>query len=372
MNEQELSALIDELIREQKVKHPERYQAAETQELPQPPQPAEIPEPAVLHIPEPEPEIAEEPAPVRVPQTPDMPGEDQALRETDADNAQDHQDGFAEADAEEMQQPDTRRSRIHDALDVQPEPDAQPLPKPKTRTRDVIVGVLLVLLAAYGVCALVLRGIAYADRLRADDNTQHEAVAACILPLVVIDMPEFEDPGALSDDQFLTAAIWAAVTSGKLSDYPESFDMHTVPAADLIAEGNRLFAVNRSPACHTIGFSGDLRFYYDAETDSYLLPANPELFTYVPVIREMTETETGQYLVTADYQAEQPSWKTDAPKTVKTMQFTVQESANGCGGVIGGHCGDAVPTPLPEGRRSLRTSLYKKSPVPVRGRGIFI
>jgi len=187
------------------------------------------------------------------------------------------------------------------------------------------MGLLLVVLAAYGVYALVLRCIDRARLLRGD-TAEQEAVTACILPLVLTDTPEFADPSELSDDQFLTVAIWAAVTQGRLAEYPQSFDMYTVPAETLVGVGNRLFGVNRNPVCHTIGFSGDLRFYYDAEAKTYLLPADPELFTYEPVIREMQPANEGQYLVTVDYAAEQPKWKTGDPAIIKTVQFTVSEN----------------------------------------------
>ena len=332
MNEKELSALIDSLIQEDMAKHPENYRTAETEA--EPSQEAEpspdaglsqetepSPTSAASRIPEPQPEIAEMPMPVLQAPEPEFPAEtEEALAEESEPETPEPE---PEAAPEEMP-----HGRLYAALNVEPEPEDEPPLRQKSRTRDVLAGVLLVLLAAYGVYALVLRGIDYSRSLRSDD-TQRIAAEECILPLAVTDMPEFSDPGELSDDQFLTAAIWAMITEEKLSAYPASFEMRTVPAADLIAEGNRLFAVNRSPECRTIGFSGDLRFYYDAETESYLLPEDPELFTYVPAVREMTETGSGQYLVTADYLAEQPSWKTAEPAVIKTMQFTMQQGSNG-------------------------------------------
>lgn len=306
MNEQEISALIDELLSEKRGKtQPLPDEAELSEELSAPaeivshamPEPdAEPEEPAAPEDTEPayEPENADEPDVPELPQPAHIP------------------------DAEE------RRGRLYAALNAQPAPEHDAVPRQKYRTRDILAGLVLVLLSIYGIYALVLRGMEYVRTLN-QDNAAKDAAAACILPLVITDTPEFSDPGELTDEQFLTVSVWAAVTQDKLTGYPQNFDMYSVPAADLTALGNQLFGVNRSPKHHTIGFSGELRFYYDAETDSYLLPANPELFTYEPVIREMQQNDAGEYTVTADFVAEQPAWKQAEPVTVKTMQYTLTE-----------------------------------------------
>jgi hypothetical protein len=294
MNEQEISALVDEVLRGKQAQRP-----AEA------PKPEADPAPAAVQVVSHAAEPDDEPAPAPAPQDPAPAAEPP--------------EPAAAPGAEE------RRSRLYAALDAQPERKPAPAPKQKYRTRDLLTGLLLVALALFGVYALIVRIRDHAAALRASDPAK-EAAKACILPLVITDLPEFSDPGELSDDQFLTAAIWAAVTEGKLAQYEESFGLCSVPVSDLTALGNRLFGVNRSPAYHTIGFSGELRFYYDAEAGCYMLPADPELFTYEPEIREMTQNADGLYTVTADYLAEQPAWKQTAPQTVKTMVFTLAES----------------------------------------------
>lgn len=297
MDERELSALIDELMNEKRAK--QGTPSPETEE-----------ETALAE------EIAEEVAEAETAHAAAVP------------HAEPEADELPEDESEDAPEARSRRGRLSAALDAQPEPADDPLPRKGHRTRDILAGLVLVLLAAYGLFALVQRGIDRA-RLLGSDTAAEDAVRETLLPLVLTDTPGFADPSELTDDQFMTAAIWAAITQGRLAEFPQSFDMYTVPAETLVTIGNRLFAVNRDPSCHTIGFSGELRFYYDAEADTYLLPADPELFTYEPVIREMTEQPDGQYLVTVDYAAEQPAWNTAEPRIIKTMQYTMQHGDGG-------------------------------------------
>ena len=312
MNEKELSALIDELMSEKRAKQgtPSPETEAETA----------LAEEIAAEVAE-----AEEAAPVShaASEGDVLPEESEPAPEESPEVPEDES-----AEPEDAPEKPSPRGRISAALDAQPEPADDPLPRKGHRTRDILTGLVLVLLAAYGLFALVQRGIDRA-RLLTSNTVTEDAVKETLLPLVLTDMPDFADPSALTDDQFMTAAIWAAITQGRLAEFPQSFDMYTVPAETLTAIGNRLFAVNRDPSCHTIGFSGELRFYYDAEADTYLLPADPELFTYEPVIREMTEQPDGQYLVTVDYAAEQPAWNTAEPRIIKTVQYTVQHGDGG-------------------------------------------
>ena len=317
MNEQEISALIDELLGEKRAK---RGTA-----VPMPaPEPDDAEREPVSHAAEPVSHAAE---PVSHEAEPVSHAAEPVSHEAEPDEESLPDNDSAEAEPAPLRVPDAeeRRRRLYAALNTQPEAEEEhSAPPRKYRTRDVLAGIVLVLLAAYGIYALVLRGIDRANALR-QNSAAMDAAAASILPLVITDIPEFADPGELTDEQFMITAIWTAITQGKLSNYNAAFEMCSVPSADLTALGNQLLGVNRSPVHRTIAFSGEIRFYYDAETDSYLLPSDPELFTYRPVIRSMEQNDAGQYTVTADYVAEQPAWKQTEPLTVKTMQFTLEE-----------------------------------------------
>ena len=189
--------------------------------------------------------------------------------------------------------------------------------------RDGIAGVILVLMALIGLLGMVQCGIFWCRRL-----SEHHAdpriaqVEKAVLPLVLIDQADFDTPDALTDEQFLTAAVWMLIADGKLAQYPENFEMREIPAADVTAAGNQRFGTSRTPAYKTIGFTGDLRFYYDAQTGHYLVPGDPHLFTYIPEIVQLEDTDAGTEALVR-YLAEQPAWKNQEPQTVKTVAYTL-------------------------------------------------
>ena len=216
---------------------------------------------------------------------------------------------------------------LRDVLDAQPVPDLPAdTPAQHIRTRDVFVGVLLVLLAAVGVYAIVLRCIAWAGQIR-DDTPDTAAVRSCILPLAVMDCASFDAPEMLTDTQFLTAAAWAMITDGRLES--EEGDLCTVPASELIAYGNARFGTSRKPICSTIAFTKEIRFYYDPAQDAFLLPAEPQFFSFLPEIRAVRTAEGGRCEVEADYLLDRPDWMTGTASVVKTVTLTLVQDGDG-------------------------------------------
>lgn len=266
---------------------------------------------------------------------------DQVMHETAAENHVPEavlDDALRAADSEsEDAQPETEEPPESPEDDSQPEQnDDTPEPESPAETakkphpvRDAVVGVILVLFAGLGLYTAVRAGISLVQRMTEKPVDPRIAkVQESILPLAVMDMPEFDDPDALSDDQLLTAAVWSAVTSGRLGSYPENLGMRVIPASELTAIGNQLFGTSRSPQYQSIGFSGDIRFYYDKEQQSYLVPADPRLFTYVPTVTALRDTDAG---VTAEvaYYAEEPVWQAEQRELIKTVEFTLTQTDSG-------------------------------------------
>lgn len=211
-------------------------------------------------------------------------------------------------------------------------PEKLPAPKPKPaekadplrriRLRDAAVGLVLLLFACIGAISLIS---AASKAAKARKSEKNEALTQCILPLCIMDMPSFSAPDELTDEQFLTAAVWAYITDGKLRAHPTDTNLCTVPAADIAAAGNARFGTARKPLYRTIGFTDALRFYYDADQDSYLLPADPRYFGNLPEVVSCTEQD-GLYTVNAVCRPEQPAWyQTDAP-AVRNLVFTMQQN----------------------------------------------
>lgn len=226
------------------------------------------------------------------------------------------------ADAEAAEEPDPKLPAAPDK--EQPKAPADP-PQKTHRVRDLTVGAVLLIFALLGLYTAVSGGVSLVRRLREKEDPRIPAVQERILPLVIADFPEFDDPDTLTDDQFLTAAVWTMVTNGRLGRYPENLGMRTVPAEDIAAAGNVCFGTSRRPEYRTIGFSGDIRFYYDKEQRSYLLPASPRLFTYVPQVQSLRDQD-GAVTAEVAYYAEEPVWLSEKSELIKTMEFTLTGS----------------------------------------------
>ena len=205
---------------------------------------------------------------------------------------------------------------------------AKPQPRKQryVRLRDAAFGLVLLVFAGIGIWSAAARCMA-AYRAKKDNSAQLAAVRQCILPLALMDMPSFESPDELTDEQFLTAAVWALIADGGLADYPTDTNLCTVPASAVAAAGNARFGTSRQPEYKTIGFTDLLRFYYDADQQCYLLPADPRFFGNLPEIETCSRTSDGLYAVSAVYRPEQPVWyQTEAP-VVRHAELTMRQDA---------------------------------------------
>ncbi len=213
-------------------------------------------------------------------------------------------------------------ARTEQSAQAEPSDKAEPPKEKRSILRDAAFGAILLIFAGIGVYALAQHGI---TAVRERNNAQNAAVTQCILPLCVMDMPSFEKPDDLTDEQFLTAAVWAMITDGRLADYPTETNLCTVPAADVTAAGNARFGTARKPEYRTVGFTDAIRFYYDADQDSYLLPADPRYFGNLPEVQSCKE-QNGVYTVTAVCRPEQPQWyQTEAPVT-RHAEFKLKQT----------------------------------------------
>ncbi|HAG13446.1 MAG TPA: hypothetical protein DCG49_06245 [Ruminococcus sp.] len=217
--------------------------------------------------------------------------------------------------------------KLYDVLNAQPKPEEAPqTPVRNVMLRNAVTGMILTVLSCIGIWSLVQQGRNYYQQKRAEDPYQ-SAMTQCILPLAVMDAHSFASPDDLSDEAFLTAAIWAFITDGGLADYPSETDLCTVPAKTIIAAGNARFGTNRTPTCQTIGFTDSIRFYFDAEQKAYLLPSDPKYFGYLPDITSYTEKD-GIYTVHASYRPEQPSWYPSEAPIVRETIYTLTQSGS--------------------------------------------
>ena len=197
----------------------------------------------------------------------------------------------------------------------------------KTRRQETVFGLILLMLSAVGICTLAGRGIALAAAHKSG-AAQKSEIMQCILPLTLADTPAFASPDALTDEQFLTAAVWAMIADGKLADYPADAGLCTVPASDVAAAGNARFGTARQPEHRTIGFTELIRFYYDPDQQCYFLPVQPQYLGNLPEITACTSEQETLYRIHAVCRPDQPAWaKTEAP-AVKQTEFVLRRSGS--------------------------------------------
>ncbi|MCR4759193.1 MAG: hypothetical protein K5705_02765 [Oscillospiraceae bacterium] len=203
-------------------------------------------------------------------------------------------------------------------------PAEAPEKRRKTRQRETVFGLVLLVLSVIGICTLVQRGMAFAAAHK-NGAAEKAALTQCILPLTLADTPSFESPDALTDEQFLTAAVWAMIADGKLADYPADAGLCTVPASDVTAAGNARFGTVRQPEHRTVGFHELIRFYYDPDQQCYFLPVQTQYLGNLPEITACT-AEQDVYRVKAVCRPDQPAWAgTEAP-VVKQAEFVLKRS----------------------------------------------
>lgn len=210
------------------------------------------------------------------------------------------------------------------AAEQSPKRSAAKSAKPRIRTADAVLGAVLLVLSVCGMLGILHQGSVLAGRLK-NPAARTEAAAKCLLPFALAGTPAFDSPDELSDPEFLTLAAWAMIADGSLSGYPETEGLRIVPAADLVAAGNQRLGTARNPECRTVGFTDEIRFYYDEPKKSWMLPDAPQWFGCQPVIREI-QSEGSRYTIRADYIPELPAWSKQQPETAAEASFTVCES----------------------------------------------
>ncbi|MBE6860855.1 MAG: hypothetical protein E7499_06150, partial [Ruminococcus sp.] len=184
------------------------------------------------------------------------------------------------------------------------------------------VGILLFVFAIVGFTFSVGEGIKFARRFTSGEDKKSEYINT-IYPAVIMDIEAFNSPSELSSDQIITASTWAFIMSGDIEKYEHTLDMVSVPAVDIEKYATELFGTNLpSIEHHTVG-SGDVKFYYNADSKSYNIPVNPVMFSYKPDISAISKNGD-IHTVEVKYIQETPSWMSNTTKYSKVYAKIVK------------------------------------------------
>ena len=137
-----------------------------------------------------------------------------------------------------------------------------------------------------------------------------------------MDIDAFSSPSELSSEQIINASVWSFVISDDIEKYEHTLDMVSVPAVDIEKYATDLFGSDIPQIEHKTVGSGDVKFYYNADSKSYNIPVNP-------VISKNGDIHT----VEVKYIQETPSWMAEKTKYTevyaKVTKFKLRKTENG-------------------------------------------
>ena len=189
-----------------------------------------------------------------------------------------------------------------------------------------MAGIICSAFALVGIAVCVMQAV-HLVRSFTSSSSLKQKLEDVLYPVAVVDLPEFEQPSDAAPETLMSAAMVDLLMYSDLSAYPKSFDMFTIPAADVAARVESMFGVKPENAYVTLYSAGEM-FYYDETTGCYNVPASPVIFSYAPDISEIRRAED-VYTVTVNYCSDTAQWQQHSKNfdaiAEKTMEITVEQ-----------------------------------------------
>lgn len=205
---------------------------------------------------------------------------------------------------------DESSDEIADEKKETPEPDEyedsseETAPKNPHKTINTVVGAVLLVFAVIGIISVLGYAIKHIRSFTEGESKQSE-FADAVYPAVIMDIEAFQNGSELSSQQVITASVWKLIMSGEIDKYEQTFDIISVPAVDIEAEAVKLFDTEFSELEHqTVGL-GEIKFYYNEDTQTYNIPSKPLLFSYKPKVTALSR-DGDIYTVEVEYIQEKP------------------------------------------------------------------
>lgn len=301
----------------------------------------------IVNLPDADPEDAEEDYPKDEPETPPAPDPETppmpALIETSGTAEE-----LPDPETPPMPDPETPpmpknafAAALREALDETAEElaemKAEPLPEQEEgvkiqflkRHSYFLAGIVCFVFAVIGLVTSVLWCW---DKVQhfAGSASLREELADVIYPAAVVDLPAFDSPGELGAESLLSAAMVDILMYDDLSGYPESFDVISVPAGDVLARAQRMFGAEIRTEFGTLHIAGET-FYYDSESGCYNVPVSPVIFSYSPEVTDI-KRNGDVCTVTVLYHSDLAKWQERSENfdggSEKTMQVTLLKSGD--------------------------------------------
>ncbi|MBR6967688.1 MAG: hypothetical protein IKH78_04055 [Ruminococcus sp.] len=187
-----------------------------------------------------------------------------------------------------------------------------------------VLGIIFTVFAVIGLIATILKGVGLV-RSFTSGEVKKDGFTQMIYPAAIMDIEPFSDPSQLTSEQIVTATIWSVIMDdNKISKYPITMDMATIPAVDVEKYAVELFGENLPAFEHVTTGPPESRFYF--ADGAYNVKVKPVTHTYSPEIKSIVKNGS-EYTLTVDYIAELPAWM---EKTVaKQAEYKLTENEDG-------------------------------------------
>ena len=194
----------------------------------------------------------------------------------------------------------------------------------------LIFGLLVFWLAIVGGIVTVRSVGEFASRI-VNQTALKQEFEHFIFPVVIDDPPEFTSTENMHGRTAISSAIWHIILSGDTSRYERDryTGMMIIPESDVEVAARNLFGPGFEIEHRNIDYIV-MAFQYITESNSYLVPENPNFFTYSPRVIEITRTGN-TYRLVVDYIAPTPLSVAGIEHEivpVKSMIFTIERTGN--------------------------------------------
>jgi len=207
-------------------------------------------------------------------------------------------------------------------------------PKPrktKRQKRTAVIGGLITIFLVIGVISTVFSAIGFMKNT-INNTTQKQELAKEIFPLVIVDIPEFNNPSKLDNSAIISSSIWEFIIDKQdKSEYPKddlgSIYVHEVEIEKYIRQlyGNDIKIKHQTVDGTSVSMT------YDENAKTYCIESTPKFLPYRPRVDKITKTND-IYTIKVSYILPDAMWnfETDERTEIvdKTMEYVLRKNKN--------------------------------------------
>lgn len=204
--------------------------------------------------------------------------------------------------------------------------------KPKMTKRQKSIaffGLIMTIFFVIGVISTIWVSIDVGGQL-ITRSSQKKDLAKEIFPLVIIDIPEFDDPAKLDSSTIISAAIWEFIIDEPDKSKYSKDDLGSiyVPDVDIEPYVRRLFG-NDVKITHQSIDDSSVMMNYDSQNKMYNIESTPKFLPYTPRVDKI-EKSGDIYTLKVSYVLPDAMWNLESDDKVeqidKTMQYVLKKN----------------------------------------------